>query len=187
MCTPKYSICLGVERAAESRTGCDCLVPKPGAQASLGALRSPLLSACWAGVMGEERVGLSLGPGQLPPLSLIEHSFPWDLEAASWGPFESGGLTAAVLGHPLGAKRNLSTLIKLSLKATASPGMLAHSTFSKFFIIPPRIGQQTFWFSRHPCLQSFRQSTSISLWGATHSQSPWFKGGDKTQAGPSES
>lgn len=137
MCTPKYSICLGVERAAESQTGCDCLVPKPGAQASLGALRSPLLSACWAGVMGEERAGLSLGPGQLPPLALIEHSFPWDLEAASWGPFESGGLTAAVLGYPLGAKRNLNTLIKLSLKATASPGMLAHPTFSKFFIISP--------------------------------------------------
>lgn len=111
----------------------------------MGALRSPLLSACWAGVMGEERAGLSLGPGQLPPLALIEHSFPWDLEAASWGPFESGGLTAAVLGYPLDAKRNLNTLIKLSLKATASPGMLAHPTFSKFFINPhPGLGSRLF-------------------------------------------
>ena len=95
--------------------------------------------------MGEERAGLSSGPGQLPPLALVEHSFSWDLEAASWGPFiVSGGLTAAVLGYPLGARRNLHTLIKLSLKATASPGMLAHPTFSKFFIIPPGLGSRLF-------------------------------------------
>lgn len=88
------------------------------------ALRSPFLLACCTGGMREETAGLSPGPGQLPPLAFTGH-FPLGCRSRELGPLNC---VRWADGGCLGARRNLITLVKLTLTATVP---------LKCWLIPP--------------------------------------------------
>lgn len=116
----------------------DSSAPKPNAQDSLVVLRSPLPPPCSKGWP-------LLGAWPMASSSPHPTQFPRGLRSSKLGHSTvSGGLTARVLGHPLGARKNLNTLVKPNLKATLPQGCWLIPPFQSSSLSPIGRGSRCF-------------------------------------------